>query len=291
MVARLGGIRKAAKWLDRDHAVVSRHLRMIETWSGVKLVERTPVGVALTDKGRWYHEAVSLALDNIAHATLDLLNHGQHNRLVIWSSPGFALHWLSRHLTQFEKKIPGLDIEVRPVDSEPDFASHQADLHIRFISNYQNELDDNPLLRHETIAEAEIIAVTGETYLAKHPAIETPADLINHQLLHESGFENWIAWLKAHGVAADGKVDGPRLWQGHLTMDAAEHGNGIALSNTLVAREELNEGALINIGKDNPAFEPKIGQYVLVARRDRWNDSLVRRFRSWLKRRVSRDLA
>lgn len=289
-IARLGEIRKAAEWLSRDHAVVSRHLRVLEKWSGLKLVERTPSGVILTDVGKVYHDAVSLALDDISHATLDLLNTGQHNRLIVWSSPGFALHWLSRHLTEFERKVPGVDIEVRPADGNPDFASHQADLQIRFIGTYQDELEENPNLVHETMAQTAIIAIAGPDYFESRSEIEEPADLLEHQLLHESGFDNWDAWLQSYGVETEGKIGGPRLWQGHLTMHAAQHGNGIALANTLVARDELQSGKLIDVGEGKPAFEPRIGQYVLIARKDRWNDSLVRRFRGWLKRQVAKDL-
>ncbi|MBZ6378526.1 hypothetical protein B5C34_12440 [Pacificimonas flava] len=289
-VARLGGIRRAARWLSRDHAVVSRHLRVIETWSGVKLVDRTPAGVVLTEAGRVYHKALACALDDIAHATLDLLNQGQHNRLVVWSSPGFALHWLSRRLNEFERKVPGLDIEVRPADSSPDFASHQADIDIRFVATYEDELDDNPALRHEPIAEAEIIAVASRAYRDEQPSVKSPSDLLQHQLLHESGYTNWEEWLKSYGVDTEGKVTGPRLWQGHLTMDAAHHGNGIALANTLVARAELESGALVNMAANKPEFPRRTGQYVLIARKDRWNDSLVRRFRGWLKDRLLKDM-
>src|SRR5207302_1637541 len=48
-VARLGGVRKAAQSLYRDHAVISRHLRAMEAWTGATLVDRTAAGVVLTD--------------------------------------------------------------------------------------------------------------------------------------------------------------------------------------------------------------------------------------------------
>ena len=38
-VARLGGVRRAAQVLCRDHAVISRHLRTIEAWTGATLIE------------------------------------------------------------------------------------------------------------------------------------------------------------------------------------------------------------------------------------------------------------
>ena len=39
-VGTLRGIRRAAQALKLDHAVVSRHIRSLEEWAGVRLVER-----------------------------------------------------------------------------------------------------------------------------------------------------------------------------------------------------------------------------------------------------------
>src|SRR3990167_1046072 len=57
-VARLKGVRRAAQSLGRDHAVISRHLRTLETWTGTALIERTSAGVVLTESGVRYHEQV-----------------------------------------------------------------------------------------------------------------------------------------------------------------------------------------------------------------------------------------
>ena len=97
-VARLGGVRKAAQYLCRDHAVVSRHLRAIEDWTGTKLIQRTPGGAVLTEDGMRYHKQVASAIDMIAGATIDLMKRGDDHRLHIRCMPGFALHWLSARL-------------------------------------------------------------------------------------------------------------------------------------------------------------------------------------------------
>ncbi len=72
-IARLGGVRKAAQYLCRDHAVVSRHLRAIEDWTGTKLIQRTPAGSVLTEDGLRYHRDIASALDphRPCHGRLD----------------------------------------------------------------------------------------------------------------------------------------------------------------------------------------------------------------------------
>lgn len=80
-IARLGGVRKAAQFLCRDHAVVSRHLRAIEEWTGTKLIQRTAAGSVLTEDGVRYHRDIAAALDMIARATIDLIKRGDRNSI------------------------------------------------------------------------------------------------------------------------------------------------------------------------------------------------------------------
>ena len=269
--------------------MVSRHLRAIEQWLGVPLVERGPTGTGLTDEGRAYHEVVAQALDDIAHATLDLLSSGFHNRVHIHCAPGFALHWLVGHMGAFEQANPQLDIELRPSDDGPDFTSHEADIDIRFNATYENAVDLPPLLQSRIVAEAPIIAVASPEYLEKASVITCPHDLIDHQLLHESTTNTWGEWLRSFGIDQTDDLKGPRLWQGHITLDAAKRGRGVALANPIITAQELVSGALIDIGANNPEFPERVGHYIVIMRKDRGEDPAVRRFRKWLARTIANE--
>lgn len=86
-IARLGGVRKAAQYLCRDHAVISRHLRAIEDWTGTKLIQRSAVGSVLTEDGVRYHRDIASALDIIARATADLIRRGDSQKEVAGTDP------------------------------------------------------------------------------------------------------------------------------------------------------------------------------------------------------------
>jgi DNA-binding transcriptional LysR family regulator len=291
-VARLGGVRKAAQSLCRDHAVVSRHLRAIEAWTGATLIERTAAGVVLTQDGIRYHRQIAAAMDIIAHATLDLMRHGDYRRLHIRCIPGFALHWLSRRLGDFEKAHVGLDIELQPSDRGSDFTSHETDIDIRFIASYSTLVELPAELRSLDVKTVPIVAVASRSYLADAPPIREPRSLLAHKLLHEENFGRWGNWLAAHGVHDDVDLTGPRLWAGHLTLDAARYGRGIALTNHLIAADDLTSGALVDVGRGNPTFDPQtLGTYRLIARADRWDAPLIRHFRQWLTGAVAADRA
>jgi DNA-binding transcriptional LysR family regulator len=282
-VARLGGVRQAARSLGRDHAVISRHLKTLEQWTGAKLIERTPSGVALTDDGRRYHKDIASAMDAIAASTIDLMRRGYHNHLHISCAPGFALHWMSRRVGMFEKLNPDVEIELRPTDRSPESGLIEPDIEIRFVPSYRAVAKPAAGMQYQEVAMVPIIAVASAEYLSQAPAISIPADLIGQRLLHEYDFDTWAHWLAAHGVFDEVDLTGPRLWQGHLTLDAAIHGRGVALINSLIADSFLQSGQLVEVGKDNPAFQPYAeGKYLIYSRADRWDTPLIRRYRRWL---------
>lgn len=282
-VARLGGVRQAARSLGRDHAVISRHLKTLEQWTGANLIERTPSGVALTEDGRRYHKDIAAAMDAIAASTIDLMRRGYHNHLHISCAPGFALHWMSRRVGLFEKSNPDVEIELRPIDRTPDSALFETDIEIRFVPSYRDLPKPAAGMQCQEVATVPIIAVASPEYLEETTPINAPEDLIHHRLLHEYDFDSWANWLAAHGVYDELDLTGPRLWQGHLTLDAAVHGRGVALINALIADTFLQSGQLVEIGKDMPAFQPSAeGKYLIFSRADRWDTPLLRRYRRWL---------
>lgn len=286
-IGRLGGVRRAAELLCRDHGVVSRHLKTIEDWTGTRLIERTPGGAVLTKAGQRYHRQISAAIDSIANATLELVHGGDSHRLHIRCMPAFALHWLSPRLGEFEQSNPGLDIEVRPADRSPDFHTYNTDGDIRFIATYGEPFDVPDGFHSVEMAHAPVVPVASRDYLARTAKIREPRDLLTNQLLHEDNFDRWRTWLKAHGVHQDVELTGPRLWQGHLTLDAARHGRGIALTNCLVGADDIAAGRLVEVGKGLPTFlPPALGIWLFIAKTDRWETRTVTRFREWLTARI-----
>lgn len=289
-VARLGGIRKAAQALARDHAVVSRHLRTIEDWVGTALIERTVAGTVLTEAGQEYHRHIGRAIDGIAHATMDLIKRGQDNSLQVWCMPGFALHWLVGHMQAFEEAFPGIDIELRSSHEAPDLVRQEADVDIRLVPVGEPPSLPGSGIRAIELASPPFIPVASPDYLAAAAPVNRPCDLLEHELLHEEDFDTWRVWLTAHQIEA-GELSGPRLWDGHMTLAAARQGRGISITNPLVAADDLASGGLVEVGRGSPHFKPMTPwTYWFFARADRWENLPIVHFRHWLFNAVSREL-
>lgn len=281
-VGTCGGIRRAAVALSRDHAAVSRHLRMLEEWAGVPLVQR---GGQLTAQGAKFHARIADAMQEIAAASFELTHRNDDGRLRLWCVPGIAVQWLAPRLGVFASAYPNIDLELQPTDAMPDFGSHEADATLRYVIDANLRKLADPELTSVQIARPATLAVASPKFIAKlKKPIVHPEDLLNVPLLHEASFDQWRRWFAAQSIDADAGLSGPRLWHGHLTVAAAKRGQGVALSNVFLIGDELRSGALVEVAGGNSVH---LGSYVFTARTDRWRDRSIRSFRRWLEQSVA----
>jgi LysR family glycine cleavage system transcriptional activator len=271
-VARHRSVRKAADELAVHHTVVSRHVHALQAALDVVLVQTSRQGVTLTQAGIDYAATLTPAFSAIAGATARLETGKRSRNLAIWSIPGFALRWLTPRLPQFRKLWPAIDIELRPTDSPPDLSTFEADAEIRYGDCRSNGVHTMVLARPR------VFPVVSPAWLAEHPKVKTPADLLGQKLIHEESYEQWGRWLAQAGVSAPDSLSGPKLWHAHLAIEAAKLGQGVAIANELIVGNEIAAGDLVEIGTTNIVLEP----YVLIARNDRWNEPALTKFRSWL---------
>lgn len=282
---RLGGVRRAAADLGVDHAVISRHLRALESWSGTSLIDRDKGPGCLTPLGAGYHAQITAALAMMANATAELVHRHDDNRLVLWCVPGLAMRWLMPRIGNFTALDDSIEMEIRPCDQSPDFLNFEADVDIRYAGCWATEEQDPRLMTME-IAAPRVFPVASPELAAELGEV-TPADLRFARLLHEENDEQWRAWFAVQGLDVDARLSGPRLWHAHLAIDAARSGNGVALMNPLLAADDLEKGRLVELCRPRcPQEEVVLGSYRLTARRDRWRQPLLVRLRHWLQREI-----
>ena len=85
-------------------------------------------------------------------------------------------------------------------------------------------------------------------------------------------------------LAAPRSLSGPRLWYANMALDAAEHGQGIAIANAVLAESALAAGSLVAVTATEVTLDP----YILVTDRRRWNDPMIARLREWLIAELAR---
>jgi len=285
VLGRVGGIRRAGQVLGIDHTVVSRHLRALEVWLGVPLVDRVGGRLVLTEAGRAYHARVSTAVHDLMAATRDAMATGRGEGVRLWAVPGFAAQWLSDQLADFERNDPGFAVEMRPTDACANLAQFEADADIRFYGDDWPPRPGGAGLQALELARPPLMIVASPA-LAATLRLNAPGDLLTAPLLHEEHHEQWRAWLTHNGISLDGHMlGGPLLWHAHLAIAAARQGRGLALANRYLVGCDLASGALVELLV--PGTRPVIvGSYWFVARADRWSSPTIARLRTFLRQRA-----
>ncbi|MCY1646613.1 LysR substrate-binding domain-containing protein [Caulobacter sp. SL161] len=285
---RTGGVRRAAEDLGVSHAIVSRHLRTLEAALGVMLIDRER-GV-MTPAGVDYFQAVASALDQLNGATVSAMRSAGA-RLEVWCVPGFASQWLNGHLADFRLANPAVLVDLRPSETAAVITHMQADADIRFVRD-ADARPPGPEVRALTLARPDMFPVASPALAARLGAgLNRVEDLLAAPLLHEENDADWRAWFAAHGVERPMPAPAARLWQAHLALGAAREGQGVALTNIFLARNDLAAGTLVPLCADGQALRAPIGTYVLKARADRWTSNSLARFRRWLAKACEAEVA
>ena len=288
-VGRTGGIRKAAEALGVSHAIVSRHIAALEETLGAALVARKTG--TLTPAGSAYHARISAAIAEIAAAT-QAARPARGASLTIWCSPGFALHWLTRHLPDFASARQRPMIDLRSTDTEPDLDAGEADGDIRYHYDGAPSRAGRGTMVEE-LARPPVFPVAAPQMLARLLAqpVATLADLRGLPLIQEASDSEWLMWLRAQGDHS-GQLS-PRIaryGQSHLALAAARAGQGVALANHFLAAEDLAAGRLVRVIPARQPLKPvALGAYVFRCARARSRDPQIERFRGWLRAAVARE--
>ncbi|ONG13865.1 transcriptional regulator [Klebsiella pneumoniae] len=76
-------------------------------------------------------------------------------------------------------------------------------------------------------------------------ALKTPADLAQHTLLHDASRRDWQTYTRQLGLSHINVQQGPIFSHSAMVLQAAIHGQGVALANNVMAQSEIEAGRLV----------------------------------------------
>jgi len=236
--ARLGSYVEASKALHVTQPAIGRHVKLLEEWLGIQLFERTSRGVTLTVAGEKYHRKISAALQLIIEAGKEARPNAAERWLRIMVVPGFAKRWLMPRIEAMRHLRPGLKFAIEPNSTFSDVDGKNTDLGIVY------GMDGEYANSRATLICPRVFPICTPAYLASIEPIECPADLVKHNLIHVDDGEWWNLWFTAHGL--DFHLNSDMLYVNNdHALSVAESGQGIALANEVLVREELDAGRLV----------------------------------------------
>lgn len=272
--ARSLTFRQAAEELGVTQGAVAQQVRGLEALLGVRLFDRLPRTLALTDAGRAYATTLRRAFDLIAEATAELLTpEPQH--LTISVTPSFASRWLIPRLPAFTALHPEIDLRILASDRISTFQSDSVDLAVRY-----GRPPFGAGLQADLLFDQVLVAVASPLLMARLGPPETAADLARYPLLHDA-HTLWPQVLEqAFPAGTPPAPHNIRFNQTALAIEAAIAGQGLALASHFFVGDDLRGGRLSRVF---PGVEVRTGAdfYVISPRKPR-HPAPVAAVRQWL---------
>jgi LysR family glycine cleavage system transcriptional activator len=269
--ARHRSFTAAAEELGVTHAAIGRHVRGLEAQLGRALFHRDGRGVVPTALGGDLARVAGEAFDTLA-AGLDRLIEADvpAGRVRISLEPAFAARWLVPRLGDLGARYPRVDVVLDPTQRLVDFRRETADLAIRYSAG-----GPWPGTVAEKLADVEGFPVCAPALAA---TLATPEDLRHAILLHDESPREWAVWLAAAGAAGVDAARGTRFNDAALALEAAAHGQGVALGDSALAGDDLLAGRLVQPFVTRIAY----GSYWLVMAEGRRLSPAAGAFRAWI---------
>ncbi|WP_099117034.1 transcriptional regulator GcvA [Xenorhabdus ishibashii] len=231
---------KAAEELFVTQAAVSHQMKSLEDFLGLKLFRRRNRSILLTEDGQSYYLDIKEIFTAINDATRKLQARSAKGALTVSLSPSFAIQWLVPRLSGFNQSFPGIDVRIQAIDREEDKLADDVDIAIFYgRGNW-------PGLRTDRLYPEYLLPVCSPALLTGDRPLRTPEDLANHTLLHDSSRRDWQAYVRQLDMQQQINVQqGPIFSHSAMVIQAAVHGQGVALANNVMAQNEIDAGRLV----------------------------------------------
>ncbi|MBW9113446.1 LysR family transcriptional regulator [Rhizobium cauense] len=177
-VTEAGNFARAAEMLGLTPSGVSRAVARLEARVGVRLFDRNPREVSLTEEGRRFHAQVMPLLAGLDEAAAEAAGAAAivRGRLRVSVDPWFARMVLASSLQQFLVRYPLLSVDFSTSNYREEMMAG-IDVAVRF-----GPPDESSLIARKLL-ETPILTVAAPAYLDRHGTPQSPHDLVHHEAL------------------------------------------------------------------------------------------------------------
>jgi LysR family glycine cleavage system transcriptional activator len=277
--ARLLSFTRAARELHVTPAAISHQIRGLERHLGVELFRRGSRRLTLTDQGQLASEHLREGFERLARGVGVLRGQQRAGRLTVGATPSFATRWLVPRLPRLVRRVPGIELRVR-TDTRPfDLDQDDVDVAIRFGRGGFDRSTADPLF-------GEFVTPVASGALLRSQAVRRPADLARVPFIHDDSMRragrppSWAEWFRVAGARGIDTSGGLHFNDGHLALQAAAAGQGVALGRLAYAAGDLTNGALR--APFPQVIELDLHYYLLVPD-SRVGEPAIGAFREWLR--------
>jgi LysR family transcriptional regulator, glycine cleavage system transcriptional activator len=271
---RLGSFKDAAQELHLTPSAISQQLKQLEHALGMRLFERKPRALTLTEAGASYLEVARDTLDLFRRGTTRLHERYGRRTLRISTDAAIAYEVMIPGLTDFQRRYPEIDLRIETSSAMVDPRSGLIDAAIRFGRGPW------PGLCVDQLATMIATPVAAPSLLEKQPLLH-PGDLAASTLIEVAGAPDY--WSVA-GAQLGFRVGRRVAFDSYLaTLQAASHGMGVAMGLFPLSTSWVRDGRLttpFTLRADGMAY------HLVYPPGDRARRELVQ-LRTWLSERLA----
>ncbi|EOV9547457.1 LysR family transcriptional regulator [Cronobacter sakazakii] len=242
LVVETGSFTAAAQKAGLPKSSVSQRISQLEAHVGLRLLNRTTRKLSLTFAGEHYlvHCREMLDASERADLAIQRLRDNPSGRLRITSPAGIGATLLARMNAEFLAKYPDITLEVFISDDVRDLVMEGFDVALR-----TGKPQDSSLIGRK-IGHCPRYLLASPAYLARHPALTHPSQLVDHRVIVHRAWSEWL-------LQRDRELYRCHLNQMHQTdnllyaRESALAGAGITLLPAFLLDDSLAQGALVNV--------------------------------------------
>jgi DNA-binding transcriptional LysR family regulator len=218
-VVEQGNLTAAAKHIGLSRAVVSYHIKKLETQLGVKLLNRSTRSIALTEAGSEYYQSCRIIAEQATSANQQMENikNEPEGLLKITCPVNAGLNMVVPALNEFRRLYPKIELDVMLTDEVVNIMQEGIDLAIRGAPLADSGLQAIKLSTLPTCL------CGSPDYFKKNGRPLTPTDLEQH---------DWVIYKLASGAI--------ELNKGNRSYSVVVKGN--IRTNNAAARTAFIEG-------------------------------------------------
>ncbi len=265
----------AADELHVSPSAISHRLRLLESRLGAPLFRRHHRGIGLTAFGESYYQAVGPALQSLRSTHRDTVTQHLPAAWTLRVPPVFGEVVIEAHMPVFRRRFPGVVVRVEAESGRRALEHGEVDAAVLVGTGHWQGAEACRLL------DVTVVPVCSPGLAAE---LHTTADVLAAPLLHLRNLPDaWAWWARLCGQSMPG-ADTGRWFQDHRRMlEAAERGEGVALTLMPLVAPRLRAQRLVQpVAGETPLPEG----FYLVTRPGQMSASPGAELVAWLQAHV-----
>jgi LysR family transcriptional regulator of beta-lactamase len=273
--ARLGSFTKAGMELRVGQTAISHQIKSLEKDLDLKLFERLPRGIALTEEAESLLPVLTDGFRRMSEKLHQLSSGNFREILTVGVVGTFAIGCLLPRLSAFSDSHPEVDLRIKANNNRADTLLDGLDFFIRFGDGAWHGTEAIQLI------DAPLSPVCAPSLA---PRIRRAKDLCDMHLLRSYRREEWPLWFQVAGEHPP-ELRGWMFDSSLSLVEAAAQGAGVALVPVAMFARDLAAGRVV---QPLDIVAPS-GSYWLTRLTSRSETTSMKTFRDWLLAELQRE--